>query len=299
MAQRTICVQSPAKMHVKNSALVLSSSHSEMTVPLDDIWVIVVENRQVVITASLLAAFAEAGIGVIVCGADHMPCALQLPLGAHSRHSAIVEQQLLISKPLKKQLWQRIVKAKINNQARCLEYLGLPGADVLYGYAKVVASDDSTGREAVAAAYYFRRLLSEGTRREGPYAAPLDYGYAIIRAGIGREAVSKGWLVSRGLHHCNELNSFNLVDDLIEPFRPVVDLLVCEDQLFVTFNKESRARLSSVFEYCVLVNGKRHSVQSAIAELLASLKRAVLEKNAELISLPELLPLQRIEVDKR
>ncbi|WP_165043530.1 type II CRISPR-associated endonuclease Cas1 [Adlercreutzia sp. ZJ138] len=299
MSKRTICLQNPAKLFCKNNQLLVDQRGVQTSIPLEDIWVLVLESNEVVVSTALLAAMAEEGIGVLVCDGGHMPVALQLPLGAHSRHAAIVEDQLLISKPLAKQLWKAIVEQKILNQAQCLEILGLEGCEDVRKYAKEVKSGDSSGRESVAASAYFRKYLKEGTRREGPYAALLDYGYAVLRAGIARCAVSGGWLVSRGLHHCSDLNAFNLVDDLIEPFRPVVDLLVACCDVSEGLSTDNKRLLTRVFECSVSVQGKCHSVQSAIEEEVASLKRAVLAKDAYLLNLPSLMPVSFVRLEEK
>lgn len=230
MAKRTICIQSASKLSVKSSQLYISSSKGSCSIPLEDVWVVILETHQAQVSTAALSELVDAGIGVMLCGLNHMPNGLLLPLGAHSRHAAIVEDQLAISKPLAKRLWQQIVRVKILNQAAVLDEIGESSERVVQ-FAANVLSGDTTNRESAAAAAYFKLLIKEGNRRQGPYEAPLDYGYAILRAGIAREAVSGGWLVSRGIHHHNNLNAFNLVDDLIEPFRPVVDLMVIKERI--------------------------------------------------------------------
>lgn len=294
MPKRTVCIQKPALLTVEHSSLaVCQEGRLVGSVPLEDIWVVILETHQARITTSALSLLVDAGVGVMLCGRDHMPNGLLLPLGSHSRHAAIVENQLAMSKPLRKRLWQRIVKAKIANQAAVLDLLGLDGL-ALRAMAKDVQSGDVTNRESVAAGAYFRKIIPEGTRRSGPYVPSLDYGYAVLRAGIGRSAVSGGWLVSRGIHHCNELNAFNLVDDLIEPFRPVVDLLVVKDELGGELTASARRDLASVFECMVRTTRGKESVQSAIGLELDSLKEAVLEGDASLLQLPEVIELERL-----
>ncbi|MCI8367002.1 MAG: type II CRISPR-associated endonuclease Cas1 [Eggerthellaceae bacterium] len=299
MPKRTICLQRAAKLVQRNKQLIINQAGNEVAVPLEDIWVLILESQEVVISTALLAALSEEGIGVIICDSRHMPVGLQLPLGAHSRHAAIVEDQLLISRPLSKQLWKRIVIQKIFNQARCLDLLNIEGSDRVRQHAGEVRSGDSTNRESVAASEYFRRFLREGTRREGPYSALLDYGYAVVRAGIARCSVAGGWLVSRGIHHSSDLNAFNLVDDLIEPFRPVVDLLVAECDPRAGLSMDNKRILTRVFECRVTIDLKEYSVQSAIEEEVASLKRAILEKDAALLKLPSLLPISFVALEER
>lgn len=297
MSKRTICIQNPASLSIRNNALTISQEGEVRgRIPLEDIWVVILETHQAQITTAALSRLVDAGIGVMLCGDDHMPNGLTLPLGAHSRHAAIVDDQLAISKPLKKRLWQRIVQSKIQNQARTLSLLEKDDSG-LREMVKEVHSGDTTNRESVAAGIYFKRLLPEGSRRKGPYTPALDYGYMVLRAGIGRTAVSGGWLVSRGIHHSNNLNAFNLVDDLIEPFRPVVDLLVISQELGGTLTPEIRARLASVFEIVVAVGDKELTVQSAIEKELDTLKAAVCGFDASLLMLPSVLPIKTVSTE--
>lgn len=291
MAKRTICIQSPSKITVKQSQLLVSSSSADFSIPLDDVWVVILETHQAQVSTSALSEIVNAGIGVMICGDNHMPNGLLLPLGAHSRHAAIVEDQLSISKPLAKRLWRRIVIAKIKNQAAVLEQLDIPYVDVKSRASRVL-SGDTTNQESAAASAYFKLLITEGSRRDGPYEAPLDYGYAVLRAGIAREAVSGGWLVSRGIHHHNNLNAFNLVDDLIEPFRPVVDLLVISSGIKAPLEPQDKALLVRVFEVKVYMSQKSVSIQHAIHLVLCGLRDAVLASDDSLLVLPEIHPLE-------
>ncbi len=285
MPKRTICIQNPAKVSVRHSALLVESDRGRASVPLEDIWVVILETHYAQISTTALSCLADCGIGVMLCGNDHMPNGLLLPLGAHSRHAAIVEDQLAISRPLKKQLWQRIVRQKIENQANVLDLIGQEGSSVRK-FASEVLSGDTSNRESAAASVYFRRYIFEGKRREGPSTAPLDYGYAVLRAGVGRAAVAGGWLVSRGIHHSSSLNAFNLVDDLIEPFRPIVDLLVAKERLEGELTPEKKVMLASVFSLIVRVDDKETTVQNAIELELSSLKQAVKDRDPGVLLLP-------------
>lgn len=232
----------------------------------------------------------------MICGKDHMPNGLLLPLGAHSRHAAIVEDQLAMTKPLTKQLWRRVVQAKINNQAAVLDELDLP-SDALKRYQKDVLSGDTSNRESAAAALYFQLIMSQGGRRNSVYSSALDYGYSILRSGIGRAAVGGGWLVSRGIHHHSIYNAFNLVDDLIEPYRPLVDLIVLAYNVTDPLTPNSKALLSRIFEHTMLIEGKRCSCEQCIETMFASLRTAVLEKDASKLQLPLLDGLQLVAME--
>lgn len=233
---QTVAIRTPKYLCIKDNSLIIREKGSSVVlgkIALSDIWVIIIDNPQVTMTSALISGINDAGIGVLYCGSDHMPNGLALPLGAHSRHAEIVEHQLAISKPLRNQIWKRLVTKKIENQAKALALCFGDSAEVkkIRGYAQEVQSNDKTNRESIAASEYFKALLPYGTRWNGPMTAPLNYGYAILRSGIAQCAVSHGWLVSRGIHHHSAENAFNLVDDLIEPFRPIVDLKVVSDNI--------------------------------------------------------------------
>lgn len=296
MAQQTIIVQSKVHLSIKNGLLKIDCGENNTTIPLEDIWVIIIESHQVTVTAACLSRISDAGIGVMMCGDDHMPNGLLLPLAAHSRHARIVEDQLAMSVPLKKRLWQRIVQVKILNQAAVMDEFGMDSS-VLRKYASTVLSGDKDNREGVAAALYFDAVLANGTRRVGPFSSALDYGYGIMRAGIGRAAVGGGWLVSQGIHHHSVYNAFNLVDDLIEPFRPLVDLIVLSYGIEEPLGPQDKLLLARVFEHTMVVDGKRCGCEQCIEIMLSSLRTAVLEKDPKQLLLPHIDGLELIKIE--
>ena len=299
---QTVAIRTPKHLCVKDNALVIREKKSATVIgkiALSDIWVIIIDNPQVTMTSALISSINDAGIGVLYCGPDHMPNGLALPLGAHSRHAEIVEHQLAISKPLRNQLWKRIVIKKIENQAKVLELSGCNPNDVrkICSYAQKVQSNDKTNRESIAASEYFKALLPYGTRWKGPMTAPLNYGYAILRSGIAQCAVSHGWLVSRGIHHPNSENAFNLVDDLIEPFRPIVDLKVVKDNILDPLSTSDKRVLTELTSILVTIEGCKHSIQTAIDIYCESLRRAIESKDADQLLLPDVIGLE-IETDE-
>lgn len=296
MAQRTILIQNKAHLCIKNGLLMVTLDDRSATIPLEDIWVVIIESHLVTLTVACMSQLNDAGIGVMICGRDHMPNGLMLPLGAHSRHARIVEDQLAMRLPLKKQLWKRIVQTKILNQASVLKEMGI-SPDPLPSYAKNVLSGDTDNREGAAAAAYFKALITEGTRRNSMQSSALDYGYSILRAGIGRAAVGGGWLVSQGLHHHSVYNAFNLVDDLIEPYRPLVDLIVMSNGITEPLEQEDKALLARIFEHVLTIDGKRCGCQQCIETTLSSLRSAVLEKDPKKLLLPELKGLEMITIE--
>lgn len=294
--QQTVVVQSGCRIRQRLSSLVLSSQSASLQIPLADIWSVILEDQTSTISVSAISSITGHGIPVIVCGANHMPCSINLPLGLNTRIASVVQAQLAMPKPFQKRIWQRMVMAKIENQARVLDVLGL-GGDRLRKIARETRSGDTTGRESVAAQIYFHALLGDGTRRNSTYTAVPDYGYSIVRAGIGRHLVSAGWIPAIGIHHHSVLNPFNLVDDFLEPFRPLVDLLVFTNGLHEPLTKEMRLQLASVSEYVMCIDGDEYSLQSAIAEVVHSFKRAVSAGDASILSVPELCDLKKSSIE--
>lgn len=298
----TVTICTPKYLCVQDNCLVIKDRHEDKVldkIPLSDIWVIIIDNPQVSITASLMGQVNDAGIGVLFCGSNHMANGLALPIGAHSRHAEIVEHQLAISKPLRNQLWAKIVRRKIENQARVLELCGGKPCDVekILSYARDVQSNDKTHREGAAAGEYFSKLLPYGSRWTGPMTAPLNFGYAILRTGIAQCAVSHGWLVSRGIHHHSAENAFNLVDDLIEPFRAVVDLMVVKENLLAPLSRLNKDTLTKATSVLVLLDNKEMPVQTAIDVYCESLRRAIELKDSDQLLLPTLIGLEMATPD--
>ena len=298
----TVTIGTPKYLCVQDRCLVIKERHEDKVldkIPLSDIWVIIIDNPQVSVTASLMGQVNDAGIGVLFCGSNHMPNGLALPIGAHSRHAEIVEHQLAISKPLRNQLWAKITRKKIENQARALELCGGKPSDVekILSYARDVQSNDRTHREGAAAGEYFSKLLPYGSRWTGPMTAPLNFGYAILRTGIAQCAVSHGWLVSRGIHHHSAENAFNLVDDLIEPFRAVVDLMVVKENILAPLSRANKETLTRVTSVLVLLDEKEMPVQTAIDVYCESLRRAIELKDSDQLLLPTLISLEMATPD--
>lgn len=298
----TVTIGTPKYLCVQDNCLVIKERNEDKVldkIPLSDIWVIIIDNPQVSITASLMGQVNDAGIGVLFCGSNHMPNGLALPIGAHSRHAEIVEHQLAISKPLRNQLWAKIVRRKIENQARALKFCGGKPCDVkkILSYARDVQSNDKTHREGAAASEYFSKLLPYGSRWTGPMTAPLNFGYAILRTGIAQCAVSHGWLVSCGIHHHSAENAFNLVDDLIEPFRAAVDLMVVKENILTPLSRMNKETLTKVTSVLVLLDDKEMPVQTAIDVYCESLRRAIELKDSDQLLLPTLIGLEMATPD--
>ena len=293
MAFRNIVIESPAHISVKNSQLIIKTD-GEHSVAVEDISAILLESRQSTITTAALSVLGQCGCAVFVCDEKHMPCAVLNGFSQHSREYAVLKSQLRAGEVLKKHLWQSTVAQKIKNQAKCLAFNG-KNADGLFAMSENVRSGDSGNVEATAALRYFPELFGKGFTRcyENGINAGLNYGYAILRGCTARCLAVYGFLPVLGLHHISELNNFNLADDLMEPFRPIVDLLVStlfdEDTPLTPQNKRL---LFNCLNLDILSGGQHHSVAYAIEREVQSLARSLSEGENRLI-LPELIELKQ------
>lgn len=296
MGYRNLKIESSIKWHIKNQQLLLGEDGS-CSFPLEDIDTILIENQTVKLSAYMLQEFAKQGIGVYVCDEKHMPNAVVLPLLKHGRHFRILKAQIALGKPLQKRLWQQIVCQKIENQAECLRLLDKQGSDTLFAMSKEVQSGDKTHVEAKAAAYYFSSLFGkEFTRGEDHIInSALNYGYAIIRGMIARELICYGFEPAIGLFHKSELNSFNLADDMIETFRPLVDLYVAKrfdyDEKQNVLTPEIKREIYRLINYDMLIADEHHTVSNCVEKAVASLSTSI-QESKNVLKLPVLIELQ-------
>lgn len=295
MAYRNIIIESPARISVKNEQFIVYTD-CERSIAVEDISALLLESRQSTITAAALSFLGQSGCAVYFCDDKHMPCSVMVPFSQHSRQRCVTDLQLAAGLTLKKRLWQNIAISKINNQAACLRLNGYPEASVrLANLAKRVRPGDAENIEANAAAHYFTQLFGAGfTRsRDNGLNAALNYGYAILRGCVARNLAIYGLIPALGLHHCSQLNAFNLADDLMEPFRPVTDLVVStyfgpEDCLTPT----AKQLLFNQLNLDILSGGEHHSVSYAVERSVQSLVRSF-NQNASALVLPELLDLKQ------
>ena len=240
MVWRSVVISQPAKLKREHFSLVIEQVQSAR-VPFEDIAVIVLNNREITLTHPVLSACAEYGVALYSTGDNHQPNGVFLPFLSHSRVTRMMRLQLDIDKPQSKRAWAEVVKVKISNQAICLK-LASPSPqpspsgrggnrmdfERLESYASRVRSGDTENMEAQASSYYFPQLFGKSFNRAQDcwVNAMLDYGYAVIRGAITRALVAHGFQPNIGLFHRSEQNAFNLADDVIEPYRALVDLHV-------------------------------------------------------------------------
>jgi len=281
-------------------AQLIISAEKEHSIPVEDIRTLMIESRSVLLSSYVLTALSEAGVCVYFCDEKHLPCAVLQPFARYSRQRKQLMLQLSQSKPTVKQLWQQITVAKIRNQGRCLALSSgkEEQKETVFRLAEQVKSGDADNTEARAAAIYFRALFGSSFSRseESTTNAALNYGYAVIRGYIARKLADFGFEPCLGIHHCSELNNFNLADDLIEPFRPLVDLFVFTNisEKEDTLSSAVKHELANILNYEVLSGEEHHSCAYAIERLIHSLERCFDHEGKEDgLCLPILEGLQR------
>lgn len=307
MIKKTLYFGNPIYLSLRNAQLVLRKpdadkleesfkQDAERTIPVEDIGVVVLDNRRITITTGAMEALLANNCAIITCDSTNLPVGLMLPLSGNSTQSERFRAQIDASLPLKKQLWQQTVRQKILNQAAVLSKNTGAIVKNMQVWANEVRSGDPDNFEARAAAYYWRNLfptLPYFVRgREGdPPNNLLNYGYAILRACVARGLVGSGLLPTLGIHHHNRYNAYCLADDIMEPYRPYVDDLVVQIMQeypdYSELNRSIKAALLTIPALDVVLDGKRSPLMIAVGQTTASLAKCF---NGELrkIAYPEL-----------
>lgn len=293
MIKKTLYFGNPAYLSLCNGQMVIKlpevenndslpetfRRRSQITRPIEDIGVVVLDHKRITVTTGLMESLLENTCAIITCDSRSMPQGLMLPLSGNTLQSERFRHQIDASLPLKKQLWQQTIKAKIENQADVLEACIHSGVKCMKIWAGDVKSGDTGNMEARAAAYYWRNMFPEienfTREREGlPPNNLLNYGYAILRAVVARALVISGMLPTLGIHHHNRYNAYCLADDIMEPYRPFVDELVFN--LFKTcecdvLTKEIKAEMLGIPTLNVKIDGCNSPLMVAVSQTTASL----------------------------
>lgn len=287
--------EASATLHVRYSQLVIEpESGPEVTTPLSELAVLVISHPRVLMTQSVISGMAESGGSVVICDGKHLPVAMMLPLQAHTTQAERFARQALAPLPLRKRIWQQIVRAKISAQGRLLRELHGDHAGLL-AIPERVRSGDASNLESQASRRYWPLLFQNPKfRRGGPgpdQNAHLNYGYAVLRATVARALCGAGLHPSFGVQHHNRYNPFCLADDLMEPFRPLVDRAVYywvqDHDPGEPLDKEAKAWLLEPILRRYACEGESRTLFDLLARSAASLARAFLEKRCELY-LPEI-----------
>ncbi len=294
MIKKTLCFSNPAYLSLRDAQLVIHlpevqsnpslplafKKEAERTIPIEDIGVVVLDNKRITVTTGVLDALLENNAAIVTCDSRSMPVGLLLPLNGNTIQNERFRDQLDASLPLKKQLWQQTVKQKILNQRAVLATHTSAITDCMLKWASDVRSGDPDNMEARAAAYYWRNIFPHHPNfvrgREGD--APnnlLNYGYAILRAVIARSLVGSGLLPTLGIHHHNRYNAYCLADDVMEPYRPYVDELVIKIMNDTTdyseLTREIKQQLLVIPTLDALIDKQRRPLMIAAQQTTASL----------------------------
>ncbi|WP_152269939.1 type II CRISPR-associated endonuclease Cas1 [Agriterribacter humi] len=297
MIKRTLYFGNPAYLKTNNEQLVVEMHGTGETksTPIEDIGLLILDNQQITITQALLSKLLANNTAVISCDDTHHPSGMLFNLDGNSLQSQKFKAQVEASVPLKKQLWQQTVMCKIENQAALLQH-EREEYKLLLTYAKDVKSGDSENHEARAAAYYWKRIFPDFLQfRRERYGPPpnnlLNYGYAILRALVARSLTSSGLLPTLGIHHRNQYNAYCLADDIMEPYRPFVDKVVCQiirgNGKFLEMTPNMKKALLEIPAMDVQADGQKSPLMNAVQRTTASLAKCFEGKSRKILY-PEL-----------
>lgn len=280
MSFRTVVITRQSKMSYKNRFLVVKQANDEKYIHLSEIDTIIVDSISVSISAYLLKELSDNKINIIFCDEKHNPFGELSSYYSRHNTSKKIKEQISWKQKDKDELWAKIVKNKITNQAMMLRKVSSEKYELLLSYIEEVVSGDKTNREGHSAKVYFNSLFGNDFIRnnDDKINAALNYGYAVLLSTVNKEVSSNGFLTQLGIHHKNEFNEFNLSCDLMEPFRVVIDN-------FVYFNKnrdfDTNYKLdiinifNNTFNYC----GKKYVLKDIIRMFVKSALESVVDIN--------------------
>ncbi|OAN67036.1 type II CRISPR-associated endonuclease Cas1 [Magnetospirillum moscoviense] len=295
MAWRGLHISRPARLSLADGQIAIEQEDGIVRLALEDLAWVVLDTPQASLTAALLSACMEAGVALITTDATHMPNGMALSFHAHHRQAQMAWRQIAVSAPFKKRCWQAIIQAKIAHQAAVLAGRDPDGSDTLAEMARHVGSGDPGNVEARVARFYWQHLFPDFRREAAADRrnAMLNYGYAILRSALARSLVASGLLPAFGLHHASATNPFNLADDLIEPFRPLVDRLVvglATPPWDRPLTIDDRRALAGVLLESTCIDGDAVTALVACERVAASLVRAIDTKSPDALALPQAPP---------
>lgn len=288
MIKKTLYFGNPAYLSLKLEQLVIKTQRQEddgesltRTIPIEDVGVVVLDHRQITVTQGVMEKLLENNCAVITCDSRHLPVGLLLPLVGNTVQNERFRSQIDSSLPLRKQLWQQTIQAKIANQAAVLEYSISRRHGNMLAWVSQVKSGDSDNVEARAATYYWKTIFPErpdflrGQFEDEPNGL-FNYGYAILRAVVARSLVMSGLLPTLGIHHHNRYNAYCLADDIMEPYRPYVDRLVLDiiaEDGTLSLTQSAKLRLLSIPVLDVEIDGHTSPLMVAVSTTTASLAK--------------------------
>jgi CRISPR-associated protein Cas1 len=300
MIKRTLYFSNPVYLSKKNEQLHFTfpddnkkeiKAEEIKTMPIEDIGIIVLDNPQITLTHSLLSSLINNNAALVTCDTSHLPNGLFLPLSGNTEQNEKFRAQIDSSEPLKKQLWQQTITSKIKNQTSVLIRNKIPINNMLT-WSKKVRSGDPDNYEGRAAAYYWKNIFLQipdfvRDRYGEPPNNLLNYGYAILRAVTARSLVGSGLLPTLGIHHANKYNAYCLADDIMEPFRPFVDLLIKtiidNGEDFYELTHSIKKQLLEIPTLDVLINDERSPLMIAMQKTTSSLAKCFEGKSRKIL----------------
>lgn len=281
MLKKTIFITQKSSLKVKNRQLLIQSETREGSIPIEDIGFVVVENQESFLSLPALNLLIENNAAVLICGNNHLPNGMFLNLNSHHIQQEIFKNQIQASQPLKKQLCQQTVVEKIKNQGLLLEKIS--GSKNHFRFlADKVLSGDSSNMEGVAAQAYWKTYFEKDIKRARFGEFPnnyLNYGYAILRAAVARALSGSGLLCTLGINHRNKYNAFALADDIMEPFRPIVDEKVyalMQENCTEALTTQSKAALLEILTRTVYFKDEKSPLMVGLSKTTASLQQCFL-----------------------
>jgi len=316
MLKRTLYFGNPAHLYMRHAQLCIADVRKRETedmdkvisIPIEDIGVVLLDHAQITITQTLIACLLENNTALITCNEQHLPTGLMLPLSVNTTQTEKFKAQISATEPLKKQLWAQTVSAKLRNQAAVLRLTSAPAphqakrqevADWLIKFSKEMKSGDPDNLEARGAAMYwpvvFGGIIAETTFKRDRDGLPpnhlLNYGYAIVRAVVARQLVASGMLPTLGIFHRNKYNAYCLADDIMEPYRPYVDILLVtliqQGLPYAELTKEIKEKLLKLPDMDVVIDGENSKLMVAMQLTSSSLMKCF-EGKAKKVIYPEL-----------
>lgn len=307
-------ISNPSYLQINKSQLQITQDSNKFTVPLQDIVCIILNHYAINLSGAVFSSCAENNIVIISCDNTHLPNGIFHSFLPHSRQNLVLQQQLNLSQPFKKRLWQNIIEQKITNQASVIEKVYPTNIELikLRHLAQTVLSGDKNNNEAQASKIYFPELFGRDFIRIGKNRNTsnneyqeinglLNYAYTIIRSLICRALVGYGLLPTLGLFHDNQFNAFNLADDFIEPYRPYIDWYIYElvnDKHTMELSPQIKAALVDILNHIIVIDSKLTTILNAIDLMIKSFVSCINDNNHGLLKLPALPPwIERSNMD--
>lgn len=280
MIKRVLCFENPARLSLKLAQMVVELQDVTRTLPIEDIGVVILDHKQITITHALIDALLANNVAIVTSNDKHLPVGLMLPLDGNTLQSERFRAQIDASEPLKKQMWQQTIVAKILGQAHVLGTQLIEHNNMLK-WAKDVRSGDTENMEARAAAFYWRNMFEKDAFIRDPQGLPpnnlLNYGYSIVRAMMARALVGAGLLPTLGIHHHSRYDAYCLADDIMEPYRPFVDMKVLEmwknGGITSDISSDQKRELLGITTMDVSISGHRSPMMLAIQTTAQSVQK--------------------------